>query len=131
MKSTQTKTLKKYDEGIISIYRESFPIARKSVVCLECGAAIDVGERHMAFTGSARKKWITGKKHMKCHQLLEMINQKHTTKDGEPVVSFGQMIEFVASNRGMLDDKMRLLLARIRKRQLLYRREQKSKEKAR
>lgn len=60
-----------YDGEAPSVYRESFPIARKAYKCCECGTLIRPGQKHQVFTGLWDGVWQTFRTCLPCYNIRE------------------------------------------------------------
>ena len=71
-------------------YAEAFYAARKVHECVECDAPIEVGERHLAYSGKWAGEISHGRQHMLCRELCMLIRDEF--QDGE-CIALGDLHE--------------------------------------
>ena len=75
----------------VEFYGESFPVARKSHRCDECGHEITKGERYSYWTGKTDGSVSTWKSHADCREAVLKLNKLHGSRDGDEWLSLSDL----------------------------------------
>lgn len=61
-----------YDDGErCDVYNETFPVARKTHACCECGADIPPHQKYHKYSGHWNNKWNTYKTCLICYKIRQ------------------------------------------------------------